>query len=110
MLQLKIGQHIDKYGFLGREYHPHESDMGLTCRVLGVQTLYLRLGEEADEKPALTLHDGEPIELDLLASYTPDDFETLKTSSVDVYYVVTEDLRVLEIMEHEVESITLVRE
>jgi hypothetical protein len=25
---------VDMYGFLGREYHPHESDVGLTAEVV----------------------------------------------------------------------------
>jgi hypothetical protein len=118
MLQIKIGQHIDRYGFLGRENHPTSIDCGLTCRVLGVETLLFFAGDtEVDQKNQERwfhkgLMDAEAItpEILLQGKHVPEDFQALKGNTIDVYYCVTEDGRLLEIMEHEVEAVTLVRE
>lgn len=106
MLQIKIGQ-IDHYGFNGREHAPAESDKGLVCRVLSAEVIYLEVEEVDLTSP---LNDGEAITREMLEGFEPKDYETLKSRTVAVFYAITDDHRLLEVMEHEVESITLVQE
>lgn len=82
MLQVKVGA-IDMYGYNGRDNHPKKEDEGLIGEVVGYETFVMGGDDGEDDSE-------EPYE-------------------ERVYRVQFEDGRIVELIEHEIASIEIVR-
>lgn len=97
---------IDEYCFTGREFHPQETDVGVSATVISMVTgstdygQYLRATFRGKELGPKEFRD-EP-GLDMLAA-------TLDPTSYQVLHCVTFDGRKLDLMGHEVEFYTPIR-
>jgi hypothetical protein len=90
-MQLRI-KRIDKDGFCGREHHPESSDIGLVVTVARLEALF------GDNLDPLVVAVGSW--LSVLQDFSE---EQNLDRIVYMWTGVTEDNRILELMEHEVE-------
>lgn len=99
-ITLTTGQ-IDMYGFLGREHHPLPSDSGLTLTVLAVSS-----GGGSTEIEATS---PESHVRDYLEAVEESDEPDSSVALYQVFLCVTPEGRLLQIVDHEVETLEISR-
>ena len=91
MIRVKVGT-VDPYGFCGRENHPLRTDSSKVGTLVSSERFEV---------------EGEDGQLRRQANGTEDEDSTVMLTALTVEF---EDGRVVELIEHEVESITVVNE
>jgi hypothetical protein len=96
---------VDIYGYCGRENHPSKSDEGLVVTAIKMEAFYF--GEDGAEEPVIG-NDGRlyvPALNVLRRAPDQDGWDGVQW----VWTCVTEDGRVLDLMDHEIEPLKVAR-
>ena len=82
---------VDMYGYCGREHHPEKTDKGLTVIPLKMETNHMSMDSDWQE-----IFDGDEVNVKLAQD---------TECHVVCWICITEDGRLLELMDHEVEVV-----
>ncbi len=93
---------VDMDGYLGRQYHPEETDVGLTVTPVKIDVTFF--DEETGAVDNVFFEDGTVL-ADALPLLTGKEIESDGRYLETCYTCVTEDGRILELMDFEIEAV-----